>query len=293
MSEPINWVDSYMVSKDRIIYTEEQMKIPGIRIFAKHNNIDSIPSLTWHYHKNAFEFTYIVHGNITFATQFTDYKVSGSDIFLAFPDEIHSTRDIPISICDMYWFQLDISDPNNFLFLDTQTAHHLIDRLMQIRHHVIQTDPQILYPLIRKAFSIAITQKDPQWGAGYLTLILQHILENSEKEQFHLSPDIGQSMNYILDHLGDELPHEILAKQANLSNTRYNQKFKQQVGISPKHFVNQQKIEYSKTLLLDGISITDIAMQLSFSTSSYFTSVFKKYTLYTPSDYIKLHTIIK
>ena len=40
-------------------------------------------------------------------------------------------------------------------------------------------------------------------------------------------------------------------------------------------------------LLAEGRSVTQVAQELSFSTSSYFTYVFRKYTMHTPSEYIR------
>ncbi|RGY01284.1 AraC family transcriptional regulator [Blautia sp. OF03-15BH] len=54
-----------------------------------------------------------------------------------------------------------------------------------------------------------------------------------------------------------------------------------------RYFINQQKIEFSKTLLMEGMSVTDIAMLLNFNTSSYFSTVFKKFTALSPMDYLK------
>ena len=82
-----------------------------------------------------------------------------------------------------------------------------------------------------------------------------------------------------------------MAALANLSCSQYKQKFKKQLEISPRHFINQQKIEYSKLLLLEGMSVTDIAMLLGFTTSSYFSTVFKKYTLYTPTEYLEKESL--
>ena len=67
----------------------------------------------------------------------------------------------------------------------------------------------------------------------------------------------------------------------------FSYKFKRQLGTSPRNFINQQKIEQAKILLLEKMSITDVAMYLGFTSSSYFSTVFKKFTLYTPSEYIK------
>ena len=47
------------------------------------------------------------------------------------------------------------------------------------------------------------------------------------------------------------------------------------------------KIGEAKMLLAEGRSVTQVAQELSFSTSSYFTYVFRKYTMHTPSEYIR------
>ena len=102
-----------------------------------------------------------------------------------------------------------------------------------------------------------------------------------------MSPDIGRTLDYILDHITSELSLEELASLANLSCSQYKQKFKKQLGISPRRFINQQKIEQAKQLLQEGMSVTDIAMFLGFNTSGYFSTVFKKYMLCTPMEYVK------
>lgn len=58
------------------------------------------------------------------------------------------------------------------------------------------------------------------------------------------------------------------------------------MGISPRRFINQQKIEAAKPLLLNRMSVTDIAMQLGFNSSTYFSTVFKQYTMYSPREYL-------
>ena len=129
--------------------------------------------------------------------------------------------------------------------------------------------------------------EEPKFIASYLQLFLYLLIHSANSEKFALSPDIGRTLNYILDNITEELPLEELAALANLSCSQYKQKFKKQLEISPRHFINQQKIEYSKLLLLEGMSVTDIAMLLGFTTSSYFSTVFKKYTLYTPTEYLE------
>lgn len=287
MFSAINWHDPYTLTEDRVVYTQEQHHVPGIHTLAHHSMKNSIPSLKWHYHENSFEFTISTKGNFSFSTLSSSYHFSGGDVFISFPNEVHGTNDTPISLGELYWFQLDISNPKEFLFMKESAATHMITKLKALSHHVIQANAKEIHPLMQQAFYQAQINAEPEFIASYLQLFLHLVLASSDKENFALSPDIGRTLNYILDNITTEISLENLAELANLSCSQYKQKFKKQLGISPRHFINQQKIESSKAYLLEGMSITDIAMLLGFTTSSYFSKVFKKYTLYTPTEYLK------
>lgn len=290
MQTPINWVAPYTLTKDRIIYTYDQHHVPGVHSLARHLFTSALPFVDWHYHENCFEFSVATKGCLTFSTETAPYKFSGGDVFISFPNEVHGTDLTPICPGELYWFQLNISDPSHFLFLNEQAAADMIEQIKKIPHHVVQTESKETYPLIKQAFSLAQNNRNPQLIATYLQLFLHLLIVYSQKEQFRLSPDIGRTLDYILDNITIDFSLDDLAKMANLSLSQYKQKFKKQLGISPRRFINQEKIEYSKSLLQDGMSITDIAMQLSFNTSGYYSAVFKKYTRQTPSEYIKAQT---
>lgn len=287
MDSAINWHDQYTITKDRIVYTREQHHIPGVHALAHHLMKNAIPSLKWHYHENSFEFSVATKGTIAFCTRTSTYKFSGGDVFVAFPNEIHGTNNVPISLGEIYWFQLDISDEDNFLYLNKETAHYMIEQLKAIPHHVVQANAEEICPLLKQAFRLAQMGDDPHIIATYLQLFLHLVIAYSHKEQFRLTPDIGKTLNYILDNITSELSLEELASLANLSCSQYKQKFKKQLGVSPRRFINQQKIEHAKLLLQEDMSVTDIAMLLGFTTSGYFSTVFKKHMLCTPMEYVK------
>lgn len=287
MDTALNWHDQYTVTKDRIFYIEDQHHIPGVHAFARHTMKNAIPSLEWHYHENSFEFTIATKGTLNFCTRTSSYKFSGGDVFVSFPNEIHGTNNVPIALGEVYWFQLDISDEEHFLYLNRETAHYMIEQLNAIPHHVVQANAEQVSPLLKEGFRLTQMGEDPHIIAAYLQLFLYLVINSSHQEQFRLSPDIGKTLNYILDNITSEVSLEELASIANLSCSQYKQKFKKQMGISPRRFINQQKIEHAKILLQEGMSVTDIAMLLGFTTSSYFSTVFKKHTLCTPMEYVK------
>ena len=122
-------------------------------------------------------------------------------------------------------------------------------------------------------------------GTHLLGYFLYHVVECAEIPRFLITPDIGRAIDYIFQHLSENLPMEELARIALLSESRFKQKFKMEMGTSPRDFVNFHKVEAAKNLLLEGHSVTDVAMELSFSSSNYFSSVFRRYTSFSPTQY--------
>jgi AraC family transcriptional regulator len=60
----------------------------------------------------------------------------------------------------------------------------------------------------------------------------------------------------------------------------------EQFGVSPYAYLINQRIEHAKRLLKNSdSSITDIAFDCGFNSSSQFTNIFKKYVLLTPKEY--------
>lgn len=285
MVEPTNWIDGYYKSDVRTVLAKEQLQVPGLRILAKHTLRKAIPPLSWHYHENAFEITMCTKGALSFSSTASNYKISGGDVFITSPNEIHSTDEVPLSLGEVYWFQLETKDPSRFLFLETAAAQELIAALNGMASHVVKINTKESEYLIQ-AFNFARTESNPYVVASFINLFLYMLILASAKTKFQLTPDIGRSLNYIMDHLTWELSLDELAAKCLLSTSQYKQKFKKQVGISPRNFINQQKIELAKSMLLEGKSITDTAMSLGFNTSSYFATVFKRYTFYSPTDFL-------
>ena len=286
MNTPVRWKDEYFVSEKRVVLTEEQLEIPGLRVFGHHSMSTASEPLVLRFHENAYEFMIITEGAFSLQMAGKNYKVSGGDVFVTPPGEIHSTNQMPLSLGEFYWFQLDVSYIKDLLFLSEEAATDLLRRLQEVISQVIHTDNKDLKKMIKKAFTLTASRENRYMTAGYLVVFLNMMIEYSRKETTTLTRDIESALNYIMDMFTQEITLEELADYCNLSVSQFKQKFKNQVGVSPRCYINQQKVEYAKSLLLEGKSKTDIAMQLGFSSSSYFAAVFKKFNSCTPSEYV-------
>ncbi|HJA92487.1 MAG TPA: AraC family transcriptional regulator [Candidatus Eisenbergiella merdipullorum] len=286
-------IDSYYVSRYRIIYTWQELGIPGLRMFGKHTMNQAHAPLLPHFHRNAYEFTFVTEGAIHFTIQEMDYELSGYDVFMTRPNEVHSTNLLPLSAGEIIWFQLDISDPDQFLFLSRGAAEELMTELAGMKGHVFRPGSRI-FGDIRRAFELAGAYNQRHLVCSYLTLILYELTSFSQKQAElpgipakALSPDMEKAVAYIQAHLTKELSLEELAGLCRLSVSQFKQKFRAQIGMAPRHYVNYHKIQLSKKMLLSGASVTDTAMELGFGSSSYFTVVFKRYSACTPSEYLR------
>ena len=81
----------------------------------------------------------------------------------------------------------------------------------------------------------------------------------------------------------DEIAHRLGYNPHYLSS-----KFKEEMGISFRDYIAQQKVEYAKTILpTSDILICDLAEMLGFSSESYFSRTFRKLTGTSPREYRK------
>lgn len=287
MTKAIEWEDISYQSSNRTVYTYPQLQIPGLKMFGKHTMLHAVAPLPDHYHKDCFEITFVTNGAISFSIQDIDYKLSGYDVFITKPDEVHSTNLAALSKGEIIWFQLDKKDVNNFLFLDSGAAANLLSRLSHLKQPLIQLEDKKLLAEIKTAFRLSKEAANKYDTANLLAYILYKLLDSANRPYSAYTPDMEKILSYIDQNLSSELTLEELSKYITLSTSQLKQKFKAQIGIAPRHYINMKKIEASKKMLTEGLSVTDTAMALGFNTSSYFSVVFRRYNACSPMEYCK------
>ena len=124
-------------------------------------------------------------------------------------------------------------------------------------------------------------------GKIILQELLLDICMSIKEENKAVSPTVSSAINYIATNITEEISLEYLAMYSGLSLSRFKQRFRDEMGISPREYVNVKKVEKAKELLASGKNITDTAFELSFSSSNYFSVVFKKVTGMSPKEYLK------
>ena len=86
----------------------------------------------------------------------------------------------------------------------------------------------------------------------------------------------------------EDLSREAVANAVYLNPDYLSRLFKQQTGVSLSEYIQQQRLTLAKRLLTQTrLPVGDIALNLGYSSFSYFTRVFKAATGYAPLEYRK------
>jgi len=89
----------------------------------------------------------------------------------------------------------------------------------------------------------------------------------------------------FMQNLTKEITVEELAAAASLSRLHFSRMFKIATAQSPSRFIGRLRLELSKSLLIAGKSIADVANDCGFSSESNFVRSFRRSTGITPGQY--------
>ena len=80
---------------------------------------------------------------------------------------------------------------------------------------------------------------------------------------------------------------ETLADALGITRVHLNRKLKEAGAPAPKMILKKARMEKALTMLREGLPVSDVYAACGFSSASYFSSAFKEYFGYTPSDVTK------
>lgn len=101
-----------------------------------------------------------------------------------------------------------------------------------------------------------------------------------------VSPHCVKAIDYIHDHLHDNITLPDIADFVGLDETYMSKLFKKETGQTISVYISRKRVEAAKNMLMySDFSCAEIAQYLHFSSSSHFGSVFKKMEGMTPLQY--------
>lgn len=148
-------------------------------------------------------------------------------------------------------------------------------------------DPLLISEIENKSLNYELVCK------SLITLIIVFIsrgeseavdLKENSKEQLNL--ECMKIKNYLDSHYSENITLDKLASISHVNKYYVVHSFTKQIGVSPINYVINKRISEAKNLLkTTNYSIRDISSIVGFSTSSYFSQMFKKVTGLSPKEY--------
>lgn len=109
------------------------------------------------------------------------------------------------------------------------------------------------------------------------------------RQKDYTSPLVMKVANYVVAHITEPLTTEQIADALYLSRPYLSSRFHKEAGRTLYSFIMDEKIEEAKRLILySGRSISSISQYLGFSSLVHFSSLFKKNTGYSPTEFRSL-----
>lgn len=275
----------------RVVLSPEQTQVPALAVFGYARGTRAELPVIAHRHREKFEFVLLLQGIQQYTASGVNYTVYAPGAFVTQPGEEHASAENMGGESEMLWFQIDMHPhdeftQNDFLGLAGKAADELYERLYHFDGRQFELDSK-LASQFREAF-LQLENGDRLRGQMLFAYCLATLI-SSDAEVQALSPDIDRAKQYILIHIGEAIDQDELQLASGLSAGELRKKFEAQIGMSPREFINLQKIEHSKQDVARGKkSIAEIAFDYHFSSVNHFKLLFKKTTGVSVSKYRKL-----
>jgi AraC-like DNA-binding protein len=215
------------------------------------------------------------------------YDSIPSTVFVMSPSVPHQelpsdtvSRYIAVMI-DTDFFQKQLSIYNKSVeaipsIMTCSSTQRLIDELKEFMTEYEEAAPG--YEHLLEAGALKITH-----------LLIRQILDIKHPQGIIMHRmSVNKALEYLNEHYGEKISVNDLATAANCSISHFSRIFKEETGFSPSDYIMQVRLDYAKRMLrADEKTVTQIALDCGFNSSSYFSQCFTRTYQISPSDFKK------
>lgn len=134
------------------------------------------------------------------------------------------------------------------------------------------------------------------YGETVATMLAVHLVRNYATRRMTVRDagpalprqQLRRAVDYIHEHLADDVSLTALAAAAGLSPFHFSRLFKKSTGLAPHRYLTLRRVERARTLLMaDYATIADVALQVGFCDQSHLAAHFKRIYGITPKAFIQ------
>ncbi|MDF2801214.1 MAG: DNA-binding protein AraC-type [Anaerocolumna sp.] len=234
---------------------------------------------------SGYLFQYTLDGEGRYETPSESYVLSkGTAFLITFPEDSH------------YYLPL-VKDPKHhwtyfYIHFSGPAAEPFYKRIRELKGPAfsveLNSSPILnffaLYDSLKTGNQLA-KYKGSEWLYSFLISLLGH-LESPPNQR--LNPHVTASLDWMQTHYASPLNLETMSLELGVTLSHLSREFHKELGITPIAYLTRIRLEHAMQLLLNtDASIQKIADDCGFSSSNYFTKVYKKVLHITPAQYRK------
>ncbi|WP_026495531.1 response regulator transcription factor [Butyrivibrio sp. WCD3002] len=125
-----------------------------------------------------------------------------------------------------------------------------------------------------------------RWQVFFISKTIDYVSEVEQSDSI-----VQRAKNFIHEHYMEEISRTEVAAVVFLTPEYMAKMFKKEEGVSLKQYISDYRVQKAKELLSNpSVRISDVAANVGFDNFSYFSTVFKKTTGYTPGEFHAMTT---
>lgn len=257
--------------------------------------------IDWHWHEE-LQFCIVTKGNINFNVDGDSIILSeGEGIFIN-AKQLHQVKNYKGSDCSYInvVFSSDFISSFAGSIINTKYVQPYISN-SRINYCILKNDIEWKSIILNNVFTIYEEYNKGEEGFElqifirlievWDILIKSYFVSFSNDNVRNNSSHIKKIISYICDHYMEKIELHELAKEVNLSKSTCCREFKKYMNCTIfEYIINYRLVTSSNLLITTNNSISDIAYQCGFGSTSYFIEKFKMKTGVSPAIYRKQKT---
>ncbi len=225
--------------------------------------------------------------------------VHSGELMIIFPHMIHSfhmSASLPATFLQMHF------KPSSFATISPK----VMDEILFLKYMLDGRSTYLLQPFSHQLLSCVeriCMEVDNHDNVHHNALsktytfemifLLSREIAQSYRQVFTLRNPIAiKAIQYINRHMEEQISMADVADHCRVTSRYLSGVFKSAIHLTVNEYVNIAKIDHAMRKLMDTeLTIGEIASRLGFSSTQYFSTVFKKYTHVTPTEFRQISPV--
>jgi len=266
--------------------------IPEIPVLGMNRSIKTTEGSIFHRHQS-LEITYCAQGSVKFDCNGRAYSIIPGDVFISRPEDAHRLRGNPKG-AKLYWIFLKLPQRGKSLLgLDIAESKRLVQALKSLPRKAFSAPADVL-SCYERLFHVLDAEKSDKTirRLKLRTAAVQLLIALAEAGATATEGVRDVRFQALVDRMRREpkkaFSMDEVAAELRCSPNTVRAHFKKYTGVSPQSFMMKCRIHKAQDLLrAGGMSVTDIACELGFSSSQNFAIRFRQEAGMSPTEWLK------